>query len=66
MLKNMMLPTLAEIRKAQKIVYGSMNATAQYIWPLLKERLRIGTVRTGGNVDAFLFAKVLAGEFRQL
>jgi len=35
----MMLPTLAEIRDAQQIVYGSMTATPQYSWPLLNQRM---------------------------
>jgi len=35
----MMLPTLAEIREAQQIVYVSMTATPQYSWPLLNHRM---------------------------
>jgi threonine dehydratase len=35
----MQLPTLAEIEDAQKIVYSSMQATPQYTWPLLNQRV---------------------------
>ncbi len=34
-----MLPTLAQIREAQGVVYGHMPPTPQYSWPLLNERL---------------------------
>jgi threonine dehydratase len=33
------LPTLDEVREAQKLVYSVMPPTPQYAWPLLRERL---------------------------
>jgi threonine dehydratase len=35
----MQLPSLAQIREAQTLVYRSMPPTPQYTWPLLNERL---------------------------
>ena len=35
----MQLPSLAQIREAQTVVYRSMPPTPQYTWPLLNERL---------------------------
>src|ERR1039458_6746811 len=35
----MQLPSLAQIRDAQSLVYRSMPPTPQYTWPLLNERL---------------------------
>ena len=35
----MQLPSLAQIRDAQTVVYRSMQPTPQYTWPLLNERL---------------------------
>lgn len=35
----MVLPSLAQIEDAQTIVYRSMQATPQYSWPLLNQRL---------------------------
>jgi threonine dehydratase len=35
----MQLPSLAQIRDAQTVVYRSMPPTPQYTWPLLNERL---------------------------
>jgi threonine dehydratase len=35
----MILPSLAEIREAQTVVYRHMPATPQYTWPLLNQRL---------------------------
>jgi threonine dehydratase len=35
----MQLPSLAQIRDAQTVVYGHMPQTPQYSWPLLNERL---------------------------
>ncbi|HUY95762.1 MAG TPA: threonine dehydratase [Terracidiphilus sp.] len=36
---RMQLPTLDQIREAQRIVYGHMPPTPQYTWPLLNRRL---------------------------
>ena len=38
----MQLPSLAQIRDAQIVVYRSMPPTPQYTWPLLNERLSTG------------------------
>jgi threonine dehydratase len=38
----MMLPSLAEIREAQALVYRYMKPTPQYTWPLINERLSAG------------------------
>ncbi len=38
----MALPSLAEIRAAQNVVYRHMPPTPQYTWPLLNERLSTG------------------------
>jgi threonine dehydratase len=38
----MLLPSLAEIRDAQSIVYRYMPPTPQYTWPLINERLSAG------------------------
>jgi threonine dehydratase len=38
----MPLPTLAEIRDAQNVVYRHMPPTPQYTWPLINERLAAG------------------------
>ncbi len=35
----MQLPSLAQIREAQTLVYGHMPATPQYSWPLMNQRL---------------------------
>jgi threonine dehydratase len=35
----MQLPSLAQIREAQTVVYGYMPPTPQYTWPLLNKRL---------------------------
>src|SRR5438270_13550565 len=35
----MQLPTLQQIEAAQQIVYAAMQATPQYTWPLLNQRL---------------------------
>ena len=35
----MELPCLAEIEKAQRVVYAHMPPTPQYTWPLVNERL---------------------------
>jgi len=35
----MQLPSLAQIREAQAVVYRHMPATPQYTWPLINERL---------------------------
>jgi threonine dehydratase len=39
----MQLPTLEEIEAAQTIVYRSMPPTPQYSWPLLNQRLGLGS-----------------------
>jgi threonine dehydratase len=39
----MTLPSLAEIRDAQTLVYRYMPPTPQYTWPLLNERLSAGS-----------------------
>jgi threonine dehydratase len=36
----MILPSLAQIREAQTVVYRHMPPTAQYSWPLINDRLR--------------------------
>ena len=36
----MILPTLAQIREAQTVVYRHMPPTPQYSWPLINDRLR--------------------------
>lgn len=36
---RMLVPSLAEIREAQKLVYSVMSPTPQISWPLLNERL---------------------------
>jgi threonine dehydratase len=38
----MTLPSLAQIREAQTVVYRHMPATPQYTWPLINERLSAG------------------------
>ncbi len=38
----MQLPSLAQIRDAQIVVYRSMPPTPQYTWPLINERLSTG------------------------
>jgi threonine dehydratase len=38
----MTLPSLAEIRDAQALVYRHMPPTPQYMWPLINERLSAG------------------------
>jgi threonine dehydratase len=38
----MTLPSLAEIREAQVLVYRYMTPTPQYTWPLINERLSAG------------------------
>ena len=35
----MTLPSLAQIRDAQTVVYRHMPPTPQYSWPLINERL---------------------------
>jgi threonine dehydratase len=36
---DMMLPTLAQIEEAQRVVYQYISPTPQYSWPLLNQRL---------------------------
>jgi threonine dehydratase len=38
---SMELPSLAQIRDAQAVVYRQMPPTPQYTWPLINQRLRI-------------------------
>jgi threonine dehydratase len=45
----MHLPTLAEIREAQSVVYRQMPPTPQYTWPLINERFADGE-RAGAEV----------------
>lgn len=46
----MNLPSLAQIRKAQTVVYRHMPPTPQYSWPLINERL----TTEAGNVEAWI------------
>jgi len=39
----MQLPSLAQIREAQAVVYRHMSPTPQYSWPLINDRLRAET-----------------------
>jgi threonine dehydratase len=52
----MKLPTLAEIQKAQSIVYRHMPPTPQYTWPLVNARLSAGNANgvEARNVEAWI------------
>jgi threonine dehydratase len=58
----MMLPTLQQIQEAQATIYRYMPPTPQYTWPLINQRL--GAEAWIKHVDAPVFAKVLAGDFK--